>query len=425
MTSSTTLPQAGEQSAALFRPGASQETAARSTNLLNTTFPRVDFFALDDLLTDEERALRDKVRAFVDHEVIPIIGPYWERAEFPWELVPKLGELGIVGGSLRGYGCAGISTVADGLIATELARGDASISTWLGVHSGLAMGSIYVAGNEDQKRHWLPQMAKLEKLGAFGLTEPFQGSDAAHIQTTARRDGNHYVLNGAKRWIGLGHLADVIIVWARDLENDGKVAGFLVEKGTPGLEAHLMAGKMALRTLGNADLTFTDLRIPAENRLGNSSSFRETAMVLTLTRYGVACAALGNAMACYEAALAYATQREQFGKPIAGHQLIQQKLVWMLNEITSMQLVCWRLGVLLGQGKMTPEQASLAKLNHSTKARAIAASARDILGGNGILLDNLVIRHFNDAEAIYSYEGTAEVQTLVVGRKITGIQAFA
>jgi len=198
----------------------------------------------------------------------------------------------------------------------------------------------------------------------------------------------------------------------------------LVEKGTPGFEAHLMAGKMALRALGNADLTFTDARIPAENRLGNSNSFRETAIVLTMTRYGVACAALGNAMACYEAALAYATRREQFGKPIAGHQLIQQKLVWMLNEITAMQLMCWRLGTLLAQGKMTAEQASLAKLNHSTKARKIAAEARDIMGGNGILIDNLVIRHFNDAEAIYSYEGTAEVQTLVVGRKITGIQAF-
>ncbi len=415
----------GEQSAELLRPGASQETAARSTNLLGTTFPRVDFYAIDDLLSEEERAVRDKVRAFVDHEVIPIIGPYWERAEFPWELVPKIRELGIIGGSLRGYGCPGISPVADGLIAAELARGDASVSTWIGVHSGLAMGAIYVAGNEEQKRHWLPQMVKLEKLGAFALTEPLQGSDASHIGTTARREGNHYVLNGAKRWIGLGHLADVIVVWARDLENEGKIAGFLVEKGTPGLEAHLMAGKMALRALGNADLTFTDLRIPVENRLGNSSSFRETAIVLTMTRYAVACAALGNAMACYEAALAYATQREQFGKPIAGHQLIQQKLVWMLNEITAMQLICWRLGTLMAQGKMTPEQASLAKLNHSTKARTIAAEARAMMGGNGILLDNLVMRHFNDAEAIYSYEGTAEVQLLVVGRKITGIQAFA
>jgi glutaryl-CoA dehydrogenase len=425
MTSTMPELHLGEQSAELLRPGASQETAGRSTTLLGETFPRVDFFALDDLLSDDERAIRDKVRAFVDRDVIPIIGPYWERAEFPWELVPKIKGLGIVGGALRGYGCPGLSPVADGLVAAELARGDASVGTWIGVHSGLAMGSIYVGGNEEQKRHWLPQMARMEKLGAFALTEPWRGSDAAHIETTARRDGDSYVINGAKRWIGLGHLADVVVVWARDLEHDGQVAGFLVEKGTPGFAAHLMAGKMALRALGNADLTFTDVRIPAENRLGNSKSFRETATVLTMTRYGVACAALGNAMACYEAALAYATKREQFGKPIAGHQLVQSKLVWMLTEITGMQLICWRLGTLLGQGKMTPEQASLAKLNHSTKARKIAAEARDIMGGNGILLDNLVMRHFNDAEAIYSYEGTAEVQTLVVGRKITGIQAFA
>ena len=415
----------GEQSEALLRPGASQETAARSTNLIGATFPRVDFYAIDDLLTPEERAVRDTVREFVDRELIPIMGGYWERAEFPFHLLPKVADLGIVGGALRGYGCPGLSPVADGLIAAELSRGDVSFSTAFGVHSGLAMTSIWVAGSEEQKRYWLPKMAKLEALGAFALTEPWQGSDAAHIQTTAVRDGDSYLLNGAKRWIGLGHLADVIIVWARDMEHDGSIAGFLVEKGTPGFTANLMAGKVALRAIGNADLTFKDARIPAENRLGSSTSFRETAMVLTATRYGVACSALGSAMACYEAALAYATKRQQFGKPIAGHQLVQQKLVWMLAEITAMQLMSWRLGTLLAQGKMTPEQASLAKLNHSTKLRKIAAEARDIMGGNGILLDNLVMRHFVDAEAIYSYEGTAEVQTLVVGRKITGMQAFA
>ena len=418
-------PVLGEQSEALLRPGASQETAARSTNLLGMTFPRVDFYAIDDLLSPEERAVRDMVREFVDRELIPIMGGYWERAEFPFHLLPKVADLGIVGGALRGYGCPGLSPVADGLIAAELSRGDVSFSTAFGVHSGLAMTSIWVAGNEEQKRYWLPKMAKLEKLGAFALTEPWQGSDAAHIQTTAVRDGDGYLLNGAKRWIGLGHLADVVVVWARDMEHDGSIAGFLVEKGTPGFTANLMAGKVALRAIGNADLTFKDARIPVENRLGSSTSFRETAMVLTATRYGVACSALGSAMACYEAALAYATKRQQFGKPIAGHQLVQQKLVWMLAEITAMQLMSWRLGSLLAQGKMTPEQASLAKLNHSTKLRKIAAEARDIMGGNGILLDNLVMRHFVDAEAIYSYEGTAEVQTLVVGRKITGMQAFA
>ncbi len=421
ISQSITDPGAGSAAA----PTPSVETARRSTNLIGETFPRPDFYAVDDLLTPEERAIRDKVRAFADREIIPIITPYWERAEFPTELIPKVKELGIMGGAIRGYDCPGISPVADGLISTEMSRGDASVSTFFGVHSGLAMGSIYLCGNEEQKRHWLPRMARLEKLGAFGLTEPYVGSDAAHIQTTARRDGNEYVLNGAKRWIGLGHIADVIVVWARDEENGGKVAGFLVEKGTPGYEATLMAGKLSLRALGNADITLTDVRIPVENRLGNSRDFRDTGRVLTATRYGVACGALGNAMACYEAALAYATRRQQFGKPIAGYQLIQQKLVTMLSEITAMQLLCWRLGTLFGQGKMTPEQASVAKLNNTTKARAIAAMARDLMGGNGILLDNIVIRHQADLEAIYSYEGTAEVQTLVIGRSITGQQAFA
>jgi glutaryl-CoA dehydrogenase len=417
----STLPQQDAQAGQV----PSIETAQRSTTIAGDTFPRVDFYAIDDLLTAEERAVRDKVRAFVDAEVIPIITPYWERAEFPFELLDKIKGLGIIGGALRGYGCPGLSPVADGLIATELARGDASVSTFIGVHSGLAMGSIWICGDEEQKQRWLPKMAQMEILGAFGLTEPWIGSDAGHIQTTARRDGNEYVIDGAKRWIGLGHLADIVVVWARDLENEGKVAAFIVEQGTPGFEAHWMGGKAALRALGNADLTFKGVRVPVENRLGNSQSFRDTGRVLTMTRYGVACAALGCAMGCYEAALDYTMKRQQFGKPIAGFQLIQRKLAWMLTEITAMQLICWRLGKLFAEGKMTPEQAALAKLNNAQKARQIAADARDIMGGNGILLDNRVARHQADAEAIFSYEGTDHVQTLVIGRAITGIQAFA
>lgn len=402
---------------------ASVETARRGTNVVGEEFPRVDFYALDDLLTAEERDVRDRVRDFVNTEVVPIIGPYWERAEFPMQLIPKVKELKLMGGDIQGYDCPGFSSVANGLVSIELSRGDASVSTFFGVHSGLAMYSIAVCGSEEQRQRWLPPMARLDILGAFGLTEPFIGSDAAHIQTTARRDGNEYVIDGAKRWIGLGHLADVVVVWARD--DDGKVAAFLVEKGTPGFEGNVMAGKTALRALGNADLTFKNVRVPLENRLVNSRDFRDTAKVLTLTRYGVACGALGSAMACYEAALAYTTKRQQFGKPLAAHQLVQQKLVWMLTEITGMQLICWRLGKLLGEGKMTAEQASLAKLNNAAKGRQIAALARDIMGGNGILLDNIVARHQADLEAIYSYEGTDHVQTLVIGRKITGIPAFA
>jgi glutaryl-CoA dehydrogenase len=406
------------------RPTASVETAKRSTNIIGDKLERPDFYAVDELLSDEERAVRDKVRAFVDAEVIPIITPYWERAEFPTQLIDKMKGLNLMGASFKGYGCPGLSAVADGLISAELSRGDASVSTFFGVHSGLAMGSIYLCGSEEQKGRWLPPMARLEILGAFGLTEPFFGSDAAHIQTTARRVGNEYVLNGAKRWIGNGHLADIIVIWARD-EETNKVGAFVVEKGTPGFEGHVMAGKLALRALGNADLTLKDVRVPLENRLEGARDFRDTGRVLTYTRYGVACGALGNATACYEAALAYTTKRQQFGKPVAAFQLVQQKLVQMLTELTAMQVLTWRLGTLLDAGRMTPEQASLAKLNNAAKARAIAATARDIMGGNGILLDNLVARHQADAEAIYSYEGTDHIQTLVVGRKITGIGAFA
>ncbi len=404
-------------------PAASVETARRGTTVAGETFPRPDFYALDELLTDEERAVRDKVRAFVDREVIPIIGPYWERGESPLHLLPKLRDLGIAGGDIQGYGCPGHSPVAAGLARMELARGDASTSTMFGVHSSLAMTAIAVCGSEEQKRRWLPPMARLETLGAFGLTEPFRGSDAANLQTTARRDGDAWALDGAKRWIGNGHLADVIVIWARD--EAGKVGGFLVERGTPGYEATVMAGKWALRGVGNADITLRGVRVPLEHRLANSNGFRDTGRVLTITRYGVACGALGNAAACYEAALAYTTRREQFGRPVAGFQLVQQKLVWMLTELTAMQLLTWRLGRLLEAGRMTPEQASLAKLNNAAKARQIAADAREIMGGNGILLDNIVARHQADLEAIYSYEGTDHVQTLVVGRAITGQSAFA
>jgi glutaryl-CoA dehydrogenase len=403
-------------------PSATAATALRSTNVIDQVMPRIDFCEVDALLTPEERDVRDRVRAFVDAEVVPIITPYWERGELPTPLLPKLAALGVMGGHIKGYGCPGLSAVAAGLVSTELSRGDASVGTFHGVQSGLAMSSIALCGSEEQRRRWLPSMARMETLGAFALTEPFVGSDAAHIQTRARRDGDAYVVDGAKRWIGNGHIADVIVVWARD--DDGKVVGFLVEKGTPGLSATLMAGKASLRAIGNADLTLEGVRVPCENRLGHSRDFRDTARVLTLTRYLVACAVLGNAVACYEAALAYTTRREQFGRPIAAFQLVQRKLVWMLSEITLMQLLCWRLGRLLDAGTLTAEQAALAKLNNAAKARQIAAEARDVMGGNGILLDNVVARHQADLEAMYSYEGADHIQTLVVGRKITGISAF-
>jgi len=381
-------------------------------------------YLFDDLLTDEEREIRDRVRTFCDEEVTPIINQYWERAEFPQELVPKLARLELAGGPIQGYGCPGMSSVAAGLIGMELSRGDGSVCTFFGVTSGLAMSSIYYCGSEEQKQRWLPSMAKLETIGAFALTEPHIGSDASHIHTRATRVGDRYVLNGAKRWIGNATFADVTVVWARD-EDTGQVAGFLVEKGTPGFDARPIDGKLAKRALINADITLTDCEIPAENRLQKANSFRDTANVLKNTRYGVAWEAVGHALAAYELARDYALQRQQFGRPIAGFQLIQAKLVQMLGDVTQMQLLCWRLSKLRDEGKMTEGMASLAKQQCAARARQVVALGREIMGGNGILLENHMARHFADMEAVYTYEGSNEINTLVVGREITGLQAFA
>jgi glutaryl-CoA dehydrogenase len=382
-----------------------------------------DFFLVDELLTAKERALRNRVRRFCEAEVIPIINDYWERAEFPFELVPKLAALGIAGGTTRGYGCPGHSPLAMGLVGMELSRGDGSVSTFFGVHSGLAMGSIAQLGSPEQKARWLPAMARLEKIGAFALTEPDHGSDSLLLETSAVRDGDAYLLNGSKRWIGNGSIADLVIVWARD-EKEG-VGGFVVEKGTPGYEARVMTGKLSKRAVWQAEITLTDVRVPVANRLARSRTFRDTGKVLTATRSGVAWEALGHSLACYEAALTYAKERVQFGKPLAEFQLIQNQLAWMLAEITAMQLICHRLSVLAARRKLTSAMASLAKMNNARKARAIAASAREILGGNGILLDYHVARHQADMEAVFTYEGTDSIQSLIVGKEITGEQAFS
>jgi glutaryl-CoA dehydrogenase len=385
--------------------------------------PVSDFYRIDDLLTDDERGVRDRVRRFCDNEVVPIIGDYWERAEFPFELIPKLAELNLAGGTISGYGCPGLSTVAAGLVGQELARGDGSVCTFFGVHSGLAMTSIALLGSEEQKRRWLPPMARMEKIGAFALTEPAHGSDVVALETRARRDGDHWVLDGAKRWIGNGSFADLVIVWARDEE--GKVGGFVVPKGTPGYEASVMTGKAAKRAVWQAEITLRGVRVPLANRLAGSRSFKDTAKVLTATRFGVAWEAVGHAMAGYEAALAYVTERQQFGSPLAAFQLVQSKLAHMLAEVTAMQLISLRLGQLAAAGTMTDGQASLAKMNNAAKARQVLADARDLLGGNGILLGNHVARHHADIEAVFTYEGTDHIQSLIVGREITGQSAFS
>jgi glutaryl-CoA dehydrogenase len=382
-----------------------------------------DYFLLRSELTEDERDYLERTRRFVEEEVMPQINPYWERAEVPLDLCRRLGELGLVGDGLDGYGCAPMSTVAAGLIAMELNRGDGSLGTFLGVQAGLAMRSIHMHGSEEQKQRWLPEMARCEKLGAFALTEPLHGSDSVSLETEARRDGDEYVINGAKRWIGNGTLADVVVLWARDAE-DMQVKGFLVEKGTPGYDARAITGKGSLRALWQADIDLTDMRVPAENKMPGANSFTAAAKVLKATRASCAWSALGHAVAGYDAALNYAMQRTQFGKPLARFQIVQEKLVRMLCEITTMQLYCARIGRLDESDAMSDTIAALGKLNNTVKAREVLAEARNLLGGNGILLDNHVIRHMADIEAIYTFEGTETIQTLLVGRDITGLSAF-
>ena len=382
-----------------------------------------DYFFLDDLLTEEERDVRDRVRFFCDKDVIPIINDYWEREEFPFELLPKIAALNIAGTTIEGYGCPKMSATAAGLVSRELARGDGGLTTFFAVHSGVAMTSIATLGSEEQKERWLPPMARMEKIGAFGLTEPQHGSDAGLLETTARREGNEYVLDGEKRWIGNASFADVTVIWARE-END-KLAAFLVEKGTPGLKATVITGKASQRTVLNTDLKLDGVRVPAENRLANSRGFRDAVQVLTPTRHNVAWEAVGHAVAAYEVALTYAKERVQFGKPIACFQLIQGKLAKMLADITAMQTLCFRLSQLRAEGRMTIAMASLAKMHNAKRAYQVVADARDILGGNGVLLEYHVARHLADMQAVYTYDGTDSVLALIVGRDITGYQAFS
>jgi glutaryl-CoA dehydrogenase len=382
-----------------------------------------DYFFLDNLLTKEERDVRDRVRSFCDKNLIPIINDYWEREEFPFELLPKIAALNIAGTTIEGYGCPKMSATAAGLISRELARGDGGVTTFFAVHSGVAMTSIATLGSEEQKERWLPPMARMEKIGAFGLTEPQHGSDAGLLETTARREGDEYVIDGEKRWIGNASFADVTVIWARE-END-KLAAFLVEKGTPGLKATVMTGKASQRTVLNTDLTLDGVRVPAENRLANSRGYGDAVQVLTPTRHNVAWEAVGHAVAAYELALTYAKERGQFGKPIASFQLIQSKLANMLADITAMQTLCFRLSQLRAEGRMTIAMASLAKMHNAKRAYQVVADARDILGGNGVLLEYHVARHLADMQAVYTYDGTDTVLALIVGRDITGHQAFS
>ena len=387
-----------------------------------------DFFAMDGLLTDQERAIRDRVRAFSDDQLSPVANEYWERAEFPAALVPAYAGLRVAGGAIQDYGCPGMSPVAEGLVALELARGDGSFSTFNSVHSGLVMASIGLLGSEEQKQRWLPAMARCDKLGAFALTEPDHGSDVVRLDTRARRDGDHWVLNGVKRWIGNGAMADLVLVWARDDDGHGDVGGFVIDRrdgDDTGYHAQVITGKTANRSCLQAQIRLNNVRVPADHRLVNSRTFADTGRCLTKSRQTIAWEGLGHAIAAYECALAYVKRREQFGKPLAAFQLVQDKLSHMLADITGMQLICLRLAQLQAEGRARLEHAALAKLNTASGARRVCAMARDLLGGNGILLDHHVARHHADVEAVYTYEGTDTVQSLIVGRAVTGISAFA
>src|SRR6266487_996195 len=392
--------------------------------MTRTAVTDADFYLIEQSLDDEGRQLLRRVREFMEKSVQPVINHYWTREEFPFDLMDGFRRLGIPGHLYQGYGCPGADFLLDGFIAMELARVDSSIATFFGVHGGLAMGSIYLCGSEEQKQQWLPPMQRMEKIGAFGLTEPEVGSGVAGgLTTTARRDGDSWVLNGQKKWIGNATFADVTIIWARD-EADNQVKGFLVQKGTPGFTTEKMEGKMALRVVQNALITLQDCRVSEANRLQNARSFKDTASVLRMTRGFVAWQAVGCAMGAYEHALASALQRQQFGRPTGRLQLVQHLLVQMLGNTTASLCMVLRLSQLQEAGAMREEHASLAKAFCTTKARETVGLARELLGGNGILLENNVGRFVADAEAIYSYEGTREINALVVGRAITGLSAF-
>ena len=387
--------------------------------------PNSDFYELVETLPAEELAVVKQVRTFMESKVAPIITKYWIDDAFPFEVLPAMKELNIGGLGMNGYGCRGGSALLFGLVAMEQARIDVSFSTFYGVHNGLAMGSIFLGGSEEQKQKWLPPLAKLEKIACFGLTEPLVGSGASGgLTTTAKREGDTWVINGQKKWIGNSPWCDISVIWARDLA-DNQVKGFIVEnKTTPGFKVEKIQNKIALKVVQNGLITLENCRIPEENRLQGDRSFRDTARVLKMTRFGVGWMATGCQMGAYENALKYCQERSQFGKPIGSFQLVQDLLAKMLANVTASQCLVVRMAQLQSEGKLTDAHAALAKAFTTAKCRETVAWARELLGGNGISADYNVARFFTDAEALYSYEGTYQMQNLIVGKAITGISAF-
>jgi glutaryl-CoA dehydrogenase len=391
-------------------------------------FHGVDFYDVDALLSGEERAVRDTVRAWVDEQVIPIIGPHYVDGRFPRQLVPAMAELGLFGANLpEQYGCAGLNNVAYGLIMQELERGDSGIRSFASVQGALVMYPIHEFGSEEQKRRWLPPMAGGTVIGCFGLTEPDYGSNPAGMLTTARETPDGWVLNGAKMWITNGSTADVAIVWAKTGRPDDadSIRGFLVPADAAGFSARDQAGKLSLRASDTSELVLQDVQLPKDAVLPGAAGLRAPLQCLTAARYGIAWGAVGAAMACYDEALRYGKTRIVFGRPVAGLQLQQARLVDMLSEITKAQLLCLQLGRLRDLGKATPQQVSLAKRNNVSVAADVAREARRLLGANGILAEYQAMRHLANLESVYTYEGTHDIHTLILGQEITGLNAFA
>jgi len=386
------------------------------------SYTGLDFYNMDELLDEEERMIRDTVRDFVSSEVIPIIEKHNREATFPKHLIPKMGELGLLGANIQGYGCAGLSSTAYGLIMQELERGDSGLRSFVSVQGALCMYPILTFGTEAQREKYLPGMAKGEIIGCFGLTEPDHGSDPGGMETRARKDGKGYVLNGSKSWITNGTVADIAIIWAKD--ETQTIRGFLVEKGTPGFTAKDITGKFALKASITSDLAFQDCHIPESNLLPGTGGLKSPLMCLSQARYGIAWGAVGAAQAVFDEALSYAKARIQFDKPIASFQLVQQKLTWMASEITKAQLLSLRLGRMKDAGSVKPQQISLAKMNNVNIALDCARLARDILGANGTHDEYQVGRHMCNLEAVKTYEGTHDIHVLIVGEALTGIPAY-
>ncbi|MHA2789661.1 acyl-CoA dehydrogenase family protein [Corynebacterium sp. S7] len=391
-----------------------------------TTARGTDFYLLEQDLPEDVVQVRDRVREFVDKQVLPVIDVYWERAEFPYELLDGLAATGVVGAAISGYGCPGLSRLAQGIAIQELSRGDGSINTFLGVQANLAMGTINMLGSEEQKQRWLPEMAQLKKIGCFALTEPRHGSDSVNLDTSARREGDEWIINGAKRWIGNGSMSHNVIVFARD-EADGNVKAFVMEREDPrdpdnrpeGFSYEVITKKAGKRAILQANMFFENVRIPEANRLPGCESFKDVSRVLATTRGGASWEALGHAIACFEAATTYAANRDQFGRPIGATQLVQNALASMAADVTSIQLMCHRMAQLQQEGSWSGTMASIAKMHSADRAREVARKARDLLGGNGLLLDFHVVRHMTDMEVVHTYEGTEFIQSLLIGRKIT------